>query len=99
MWRFGHACLPRRRDGARRRSVSGSVVWWGKKCKYHRLKALELLKDQDLKTSASFDWKSGEWIRLRFQIRKLKEGEWKVEGKAWPQSAIEPKEWAISFDE
>ena len=62
-------------------------------------KALELLKDQDLKATVNFDWKSGTWTQLRLQIRKLNESEWKVEGKAWPQGEVEPKEWTISFDE
>lgn len=61
--------------------------------------ALELLKDQESKASAAFEWKSGEWTQLRLQIRKVMDGEWKVEGKAWPQSATEPKEWSISADE
>jgi hypothetical protein len=62
-------------------------------------KALELLKDQDLKATMNFDWKSGAWTQLRLQIRRLKDGEWKVEGKAWLQDGVEPKEWMISFDE
>jgi hypothetical protein len=62
-------------------------------------KALELLKDQDLKASVNFDWKSGQWTQLRLQLRKLKDGEWQVEGKAWSQGEPEPKEWQILFDE
>lgn len=62
-------------------------------------KALEMLEDQESKTHVSFDWKSGEWVQFRLQIRKLKEGEWKVEGKAWPEGSAEPKAWMISFDE
>lgn len=62
-------------------------------------KTVELLKDQELKTSVSFDWKSGEWVHFCLQIHKLKDGEWKVEGKAWPQGAAEPKKWMLSFDE
>jgi hypothetical protein len=62
-------------------------------------KALELLKDQELKASVSFDWKSGVWTRLRLQVRKLQDGAWKVEGKAWPAEDREPKEWTISCDE
>lgn len=61
-------------------------------------KALELLKDQDLNQSVGFDWKSGTWTRFRLQIHKLKEGTWRVEGKAWPQGETEPKAWLISFD-
>ena len=54
--------------------------------------------DAEIKTSVAMDWKSGEWTRLRFQIRKIKDGEWKIEGKAW-QGASEPKAWTISCDE
>ena len=61
-------------------------------------KSLEILKDAEIKTSVAMDWKSGEWTRLRFQIRKLQDGGWKIEGKAW-QGASEPKAWTISCDE
>ena len=62
-------------------------------------KAVELLKDQETKASAEFDWKSGVWTQLRLQVRKIKDGEWKIEGKAWPQGRPEPKDWAVSIDE
>jgi len=62
-------------------------------------KAIELLKDQEVKASVPFAWPAGSWTELRLQIRKLKAGEWKIEGKAWPQETAEPKEWAISFDD
>ena len=59
-------------------------------------KALELLKDQDVKATVAFAWPTGTWTQFRLQIRKLKEGEWKVEGKAWSQGNSEPKEGTIS---
>lgn len=62
-------------------------------------KALELLKDQELKASVAFDWKPGTWTNLRLQVRKVKEGEWRIEGKAWQQGSVEPGEWSISLDE
>jgi len=62
-------------------------------------KMLELYKDQELKATVPFAWNSGEWTNLRLQIRKLKEGEWKVVGKAWPQGAPEPSNWLVLFDE
>ena len=62
-------------------------------------KALELLKDQESKASVPFDWKSGEWTQLRLQIRKLKDGEWNVEGKAWTRGSTEPKDWTITMEE
>ena len=61
-------------------------------------KAIELLKDLESKVSSPFDWKTGEWTQLRLQIRKIKDGAWRVEGRAW-QGGSEPKEWMISFDE
>lgn len=62
-------------------------------------KALELLKDQEVKASVSYTWKSGAWTELRLQVRKLKDGEWRIEGKAWPVSEPEPKAWMITFEE
>lgn len=62
-------------------------------------KALELLKDQEVKTSVPFDWRSGAWTQLRLQIRKGKSGAWKIEGKAWPQGSAEPKEWVVACGE
>ena len=59
-------------------------------------KTLELLKDQESKASVPFGWKSGEWTQLRLQIRKLKDGDWKIEGKAWPGSSAEPKAWTLA---
>jgi hypothetical protein len=61
-------------------------------------KALELFRGDTLKTSVPYDWVSGQWTRLKLQIRKVKEGEWKVEGKAWTADAQEPG-WGVSIDE
>lgn len=60
--------------------------------------AIELLKDQELKTSVGYNWKSGTWTQLRLQIRKVGDI-WKIEGRAWPAGEVEPKAWTISFDE
>ena len=62
-------------------------------------KALELLKDEVVKATMPFDWKPGVWTQFRLQVRKVKDGEWKVEGKLWPQGAAEPKEWMVTFNE
>jgi hypothetical protein len=62
-------------------------------------KALELFKDQELKASTAYDWKSGTWTRLRLQLRKMKDGGWCVEGKAWAEGSAEPKDWLLGFDE
>jgi len=62
-------------------------------------KAVELLKDQDVKASTPFDWKGGEWTQLRLQVRKTKDGEWKIEGKAWSHGSAEPKDWMLALDD
>jgi hypothetical protein len=62
-------------------------------------KSLELFKDQQLKTSLPYDWKSGQWTKFRLQVRKVKEGQWKIEGKAWGETSPEPQQWMVSADE
>src|SRR5438552_10258010 len=62
-------------------------------------KALELFKGDEVKSSAPYEWQSGTWTRLRLQVRKLKEGKWKVEAKAWPEGGKEPAAWAVAFEE
>ena len=62
-------------------------------------KSLELYKDLALKASVPYEWKSGQWTRFRLQVRQVKAGEWKIEGKTWPEAATEPADWMIVFDE
>ena len=60
-------------------------------------KALELFKGDEVKATVPYEWQSGAWVRLRLQVRKIKDGEWKVEGKVWADK--EPSAWLVSFDE
>ncbi len=62
-------------------------------------KLVELVKGEEVVGSAPFTWESGSWTMLRLQCRKVKEGEIKVEGKAWKQGDAEPKEWQTSRTE
>ncbi len=62
-------------------------------------KMLEIYKGEEAKASVPFDWKSGEWAQLKFQVRKVKDGEWQAEGKVWPQGAPEPAAWQIKLAE
>src|SRR5438045_2365863 len=62
-------------------------------------KALELFKGDEVKSSAPYEWQPGTWTRLRLQVRKVKEGEWKVEAKAWIDGSKEPSAPVISFHE
>ena len=62
-------------------------------------KQLELYKGDEVVKSVTYDWKSGEWTELRLQVSKIKEGGFKVEGKAWTKTGEEPKAWLISYDD
>lgn len=62
-------------------------------------KAIELFKGDTVVTNAPFDWKSGEWTELRISVRKVKDDEFKVEGKVWNVGTEEPKEPAITWAE
>jgi hypothetical protein len=62
-------------------------------------RAVELFKDQDLKASVSYEWKSSTWTRFRLQLRQVKEGAWRVEGKVWADGSAEPKDWILATDE
>lgn len=62
-------------------------------------KALEIYRDADLKAGVPFVWKSGEWTAMRLQIRKVNDGEWKIEGKIWTAGTTEPAAWLIECAE
>ncbi|MGH8246739.1 MAG: hypothetical protein ACREUU_09940 [Gammaproteobacteria bacterium] len=62
-------------------------------------KLLELYKGDEVLTNAPFSWTPDSWTLLRLQSRKTKDGEFKIEGKAWKQGDAEPKEWQIAHTE
>lgn len=62
-------------------------------------KAVELLKGDMIQTSVPYEWKNETWTELLLQVRSLKEGEWKVEGKVWESGQEPPKEWTITWEE
>jgi hypothetical protein len=59
---------------------------------------LQLLKDQQVVASQPFEWKLGTWTSLHLQVRKISEGKWIIEGRAWEDGTPEPKDWSISFE-
>jgi hypothetical protein len=59
-------------------------------------KLIELYRGEEMLRSVPFQWESGTWTVLRLQSRKVKDGEFAIEGKAWKHGAAEPKEWTIS---
>ncbi|HEY3320283.1 MAG TPA: hypothetical protein VGP72_07450 [Planctomycetota bacterium] len=62
-------------------------------------KELELLKGDEVVKRVPFEWKSGTWTVLSLALIKVKDGAWKLLGKAWEQGKEEPKEALVSFDE
>jgi len=59
-------------------------------------KLLELYKGEQALGSAPYSWDSDSWTMLRLQVRKVKDGEWNVEGKVWKEGTTEPGFWAIA---
>lgn len=63
-------------------------------------KTLELYRNDEFQTSVPCEWKSGEWLNFKLQVRKNKEAsEWQVEGKVWDAGAKEPAAWCVTFVE
>jgi hypothetical protein len=62
-------------------------------------KALELFKGDERVATVPYAWESGTWTWMKLQVRKVGDGAWKVEGKAWKQGATETAAWMISYDE
>jgi len=62
-------------------------------------RVIELLRGEEIIASAPYAWNPGAWTMLRLQVRKVKDGEWTVEGKAWKEGAAEPAAWLVSRPE
>jgi hypothetical protein len=62
-------------------------------------KQLELLKSEDVKASAPLVWASGTWTQMQFNVTKVKDGQWKVQGKAWEHGKEVPKDWQVTFED
>jgi hypothetical protein len=60
--------------------------------------AVEIYQGDESVASVPFHWKSGVWMALKLQIRQTDGPVWKVEGKVWPQTEAEPKDWTITLD-
>jgi hypothetical protein len=62
-------------------------------------KLVELYKGDDVIAKEPFAWESDSWTVLKLQVRKVKDGEFAVEGKAWKQGTPEPAKWTVSVTE
>src|ERR1051325_178760 len=62
-------------------------------------KLVELYRGDDVVSKEPFAWESDSWTMLKLQVRKVKDGEFAIEGKAWKQGTPEPEKWTISYTE
>ena len=62
-------------------------------------KLLELYKGDDVVAKEPFSWESDSWMMLKLQVRKVKEGEFVVEGKAWKHGTPEPAKPTLTHTE
>jgi hypothetical protein len=62
-------------------------------------KLLELYKGEDVVAKAPFAWESDSWTMLKLQVRKVKDSEFVIEGKAWKQGSPEPEKWIVTHIE
>lgn len=61
-------------------------------------KELELWRGEERQAGVPFDWQSGRWTHLQLQARKVEDGRWKIEGRAWTEGAALPGGWLIALD-
>jgi hypothetical protein len=61
-------------------------------------RALELFQGDANQLAVPFAWQPGKWTHLKLALRKVKDGAWRVEGKAWADSQTEPAAWMIALD-
>jgi len=63
-------------------------------------KALELVKgENEVLATVPYTWESGAWTTMRLQVRKIADGQWQIEGKAWKHGGTEPAKWLITHTE
>jgi len=60
-------------------------------------KLVELYRGEEVVATAPYTWESGSWTMLRLDLRKIKDGEFKVQGKVWKQDVKEPQGWTIDY--
>jgi len=63
------------------------------------VKQLQLLKADDIKATAPYDWTSGSWTRFKLEVAKAAGGKFTIRGKAWPDGKEEPKDWMVSTED
>lgn len=60
-------------------------------------KLIEIFKGEEGVAKEPFTWPSDSWTMLKLQLRKVKDSEYVVEGKAWSQGGTEPAKWQVTY--
>jgi len=60
-------------------------------------KLVELFKGDEVIAKETFTWESDSWTMLKLQVRKVKDGEFAVEGKVWKHGTPEPEKWTLTY--
>jgi hypothetical protein len=61
--------------------------------------ALEILRGDEPLAHAPYQWETGKWTLLRLQLRRLEDGAWQAEGKAWTEGSPEPAGFLLQYKE
>jgi hypothetical protein len=62
-------------------------------------KQLQLVKGDEVVKSIPFVWTSDVWLKLKLSVKKIAEGKWTIECKAWPADAAEPAQASITHED
>ncbi len=62
-------------------------------------KLVELYKGDEVVAREPFTWESDSWTMLKLQVRKGKDDEFVIAGKAWKQGTPEPNNWTVTSTE
>ncbi|MCB1208374.1 MAG: hypothetical protein KDK97_03550 [Verrucomicrobiales bacterium] len=62
-------------------------------------KVVELMKGDEVITSAPIAWTSDAWVNLKLEATKGEGDTWKIAGKVWAADAMEPAEPTVTADD
>ncbi len=62
-------------------------------------KELQLVKGDEVIKVVPLTWKSGEWFKLKLEVKKVEEKKWTVIAKAWSAAEEEPKEPQLTHED
>lgn len=62
-------------------------------------KELQLAKGDEVIKVVPLTWKSGEWFKMKLEVKKIEEKKWTVTAKAWPAGEAEPAEAVMTHED